>query len=233
MAFVAGSVLPHFSAKSYSQIIGANEKINVSVMGVNSRGKALAQNFASQENCDVIHICDVDRRAIINCMTALSERQKVKSQAYTDFRKSLESKDVDALVIAAPDHWHAQMMIDACKAGKDVMCEKPLTLTIAEGRKIVETARRYGRIAAGGSQRVLQDYGRRACAANSPSAGKVLNANAAPGGPPKPCYLGEEPIPEGLNWNFWLGPAPWAPHHSWRCSGGYGLSGNGFRSWED
>ena len=152
MAFVAGSVLPHFSAKSYSQIIGANEKINVSVMGVNSRGKALAQNFASQENCDVIHICDVDSRAITNCLTAVAERQKAQAKGFADFRKSLESKDVDALVIAAPDHWHAQIVVDAAKAGKDIYCEKPLTLTIDEGKLIRKIQKETGRIVQVGTQ---------------------------------------------------------------------------------
>jgi predicted dehydrogenase len=106
-ALTVGGVLPGFSARSYSRIIGANNKILVSMMGVNSRGKALASNFARQENCDVAHICDVDSRAITNCMEAIKDKQTLVPQGFGDFRKSLESNDIDALVIAAPDHWHA------------------------------------------------------------------------------------------------------------------------------
>ena len=79
MALAAGSILPQFNAKSYARIIGANERIQVSVMGINSRGKALARNFAAQKYCDVIHICDVDTRAITTCLTALKERQTLKA----------------------------------------------------------------------------------------------------------------------------------------------------------
>ncbi|MEQ9582064.1 MAG: hypothetical protein RIM68_07855 [Arenibacter sp.] len=107
-AFIAtAGILPQLSAKSYARILGANDRINVSVMGVNSRGNALAQNFASQKNAEVIHVCDVDSRAILKCLDSVKGRQDRKPKTFTDFRKSLESKDVDAMVIAAPDHWHA------------------------------------------------------------------------------------------------------------------------------
>ena len=105
MAF--GGVLPIFNAKSYSRIKGANDRINISVMGVNSRGNALAQNFAIQNNCDVIHVCDVDTRAITKCLISLKDKQSFTAESFIDFRKSLENKDLDIMVIAAPDHWHA------------------------------------------------------------------------------------------------------------------------------
>lgn len=105
--FTVGGVLPGFSAESYKRIIGANDKIRVSVAGVNSRGNALAKNFALQKNCDVIHICDVDQRAVTKCLEGLQSQEGVKLRGFGDFRKSLESKDVDAFVIAMPDHWHA------------------------------------------------------------------------------------------------------------------------------
>jgi hypothetical protein len=104
---MAGGILPGFSAASYNRIMGANDKLRASVMGVNSRGNALAQNFAFQENCEVIHVCDVDSRAIEKCSANVQKVQNTKPQGFTDFRKSLESKDVDILVVAAPDHWHA------------------------------------------------------------------------------------------------------------------------------
>src|SRR5680860_1348866 len=121
LAFMAGSILPQFSAKSYANILGSNETINVSVMGVNSRGNALAQNFAAQNNANVIHVCDVDSRAITNCLTALKERQTLETKAYSDFRKSMESKDVDALVIAAKKYGKIVQMGNQRRSWPNVM----------------------------------------------------------------------------------------------------------------
>src|SRR6476619_5112547 len=108
-----GSILPGFSAKSYAGILGANDRVKVAMMGVNSRGLALANNFARQNNCEVMYVCDVDSRAAATCIESVEKLQKKRPGAMTDFRKVLEDKDVDALVIAAPDHWHAPAAIMA------------------------------------------------------------------------------------------------------------------------
>jgi hypothetical protein len=100
---MGGGILPGFSAKSYHSIIGANSKLRVSVMGVNSRSYALAQNFDRQDEWEVIHICDVDSRVTGKCVVAVQKIQEKAPQVFSDFRKSLESKDVDILVVAAPD----------------------------------------------------------------------------------------------------------------------------------
>ncbi|MBT6999917.1 MAG: Gfo/Idh/MocA family oxidoreductase, partial [Prolixibacteraceae bacterium] len=142
---MAGGILPGFSAESYKRIIGANDKIKASVMGVNSRGTALAQNFAFQKNCDVIHICDVDKRAIEKCMDTVKNVQEIQPKGFEDFRESLESKDVDLMVIAAPDHWHAPAALLAMQAGKHVYVEKPLSHNPNEGEILVEAAIRYGK----------------------------------------------------------------------------------------
>ena len=152
-AISIGGILPGTSAKSYANIIGANDKIVVSVMGVNSRGKSLAKNFSRQENCDVAHICDVDSRAITACAEAIKDRQTVVPKGFIDFRKSLESKDIDALVIAAPDHWHAPASLLALQAGKHVYVEKPCSHNPREGEILVEATERYGKIVQMGNQR--------------------------------------------------------------------------------
>ena len=92
-ALSIGGVLPAFSASSYSRIVGSNEKLNVSLMGVNSRGKVLAINFAQQQGCDVLHICDVDSRAIQKCQKEVDLHQNFKTKGFKDFRKSLEDKN--------------------------------------------------------------------------------------------------------------------------------------------
>jgi len=212
----------------------ASERIVMAGLGMGGRGRGVLGEFLGQAGIQVVAVNDVKKDTMAGAKSMVDKKYgNSDCQAHEDYREILARDDIDMVFCAPPDHWHAQMMVDACKAGKDVMCEKPLTLTIAEGRKIVQAARQYGRIAAGGSQRVLQDYGNAACAANSGKYGKILSANASPGGPPRPCYLGEQPIPDNINWDLWLGPAPWAPYHAYRCGRGYGLSGKGFRTWED
>ena len=210
LAAVAGSLIPHFSAKSYARIIGANERINVSVMGVNSRGDDLAQNFAAQSNCDVIHICDVDKRAVTKCLTNLKNRQTITAKAYVDFRKSLESKEVDALVIAAPDHWHAPASLLALQAGKHVYVEKPCSHNPNEGEILVNAASKYDKIIQMGNQRRSWPNVVQGIAALTEGAigriyfGKGWYSNNRPS-----IGIGKEtPVPEWLDWELWQGPAP-------------------------
>ena len=206
----AGGILPHFSAKSYGNIIGANDNLKISMMGVNGRGTALAKNFAQQHNSEVIHVCDVDSRAISKCLNAIETRQKGKAKGYSDFRKSLEDKDVDVLVIAAPDHWHAPASILALQAGKHVYVEKPCSHNPNEGEILVNAAKKYGKIVQMGNQRrswpnVMEGiealksgaigrvyYGKGWYSNNRPSIG--VGKNVAP--------------PDWLDWELWQGPAP-------------------------
>ena len=101
-----GGVLPGFSAASYSRIDGANDRINVGMIGVNARGDALAQNFAHQSVCEVVSICDPDKQAIEKCIQSVKKEQTRIPKGENDFRRMLEDKQIDAAVIATPDHWH-------------------------------------------------------------------------------------------------------------------------------
>ncbi len=208
--YAAGGILPGFSAKSYGQILGANDRIKVSMMGVNSRGKALAQNFAGQDNCNVIHICDVDSRAIASCVAAVNERQDITLKTFVDFRKSLESKDVDALVIAAPDHWHAPASLLAMQAGKHVYVEKPCSHNPNEGELLVQAAGHYGKVIQMGNQRrswpnVIAGI----AALHDGAIGKVYFGKGWYTNNRGPIGVGKEVgVPEWLDWNLWQGPAP-------------------------
>lgn len=203
-------------------------------IGMGGRGSEDLNEFMSCPEIQAVAVCDVKTDHLNNCVNRVNSRYGNQDcKGYKDYREILARDDIDLILCGTPDHWHAQIIIDACKSGKDVFCEKPLTLTIAEGRKIVNAARRYGRIASSGSQRVLQDYGRLACAARSGQFGKIVAAHADPGGPPRDCYLPGEPVPDNIDWDMWLGPAPMVPYHSWRCSAAYGLGGKGFRTWRD
>lgn len=153
VAFSFGGVLQGFSAGSYRNIVGANDKITVACMGVNSRGLAVGKNFASQSNCEVLHVCDVDSRASTNCIAAIEKIQQKRPKDSPDFRKALEDKDLDVLIVTAPDHWHAPAAILACAAGKDVYLEKPCSHNPNEGELLVKAAAKHKRILQMGNQR--------------------------------------------------------------------------------
>jgi predicted dehydrogenase len=134
---------------------------------------------------------------------------------YKDFRELCARPDIDAVVISTPDHWHALHAVEAMLQGKDVYCEKPLGLTVHETRAMVDTARRYGRILQTGSQQRSDETFRFACElVRNGRIGNVHTVHVNVGGPPVECFLPAETIPEGLDWDFWLGPAPWRPYHS-------------------
>ena len=154
-------------------------------------------------------------------------------KAYNDFRELLARTDIDAMHCATPDHWHAIVVIEACRHGKDVYCQKPETKTLREGPLMVAAARRYGRVVSGGSQRVLEDYRGVVNQCWSGEIGPIKSINVNVGPLSQPCYLGGEPVPQGMDWDMWLGPAPWAPYHPYRCSGSYNINGTCWRSFSD
>jgi predicted dehydrogenase len=209
-AISVGGILPNFSAKSYANILDANNKIVVSVMGVNSRGKALAKNFARQENCEVAHICDVDSNAITKCTEAIKDRQTRKPEGFVDFRKSLERKDIDALVIAAPDHWHAPATLLALQADKHVYVEKPCSHNPREGEILVEATARYGKIVQMGNQRrswpnVVEGIN----ALKNGAIGKVYFGKGWYSNNRQSIGVGKKvTVPDWLDWDLWQGPAP-------------------------
>ena len=209
-ALSLGGMLPAFSAKSYQNILGANEKIRVACMGVNSRGLAVGKNFAHQKNCEVLHVCDVDSRAADICIDAIGKIQTTKPKATPDFRNALEDKDLDALIVTAPDHWHAPAALLACSAGKHVYLEKPCSHNPNEGEMLVKSAEKHKRVLQMGNQR-----------RSWPNvAGAIAELHAGVIGRPyfaKTWYtnnrasigIGKETaIPAWLNYDLWQGPAP-------------------------
>ncbi len=209
-AITIGGVLPGFSAQSYNRIAGSNGMVRISVMGVNSRGRALAMNFAKQQNCEVRHICDVDTRATEKCIKSIAEIQQFKPDAYRDFRESLESDEIDALVIAAPDHWHAPASLLAIQAGKHVYVEKPLSHNPQEGEMLVKAAKHYGKVIQMGSQRrswpnVMEGIQK----LKDGAIGRVYFGKAWYANNRGPIGRGKVvPVPDWLDWDLWQGPAP-------------------------
>ncbi|HUT93873.1 MAG TPA: Gfo/Idh/MocA family oxidoreductase [Thermoguttaceae bacterium] len=136
---------------------------------------------------------------------------------YSDFRELIARDDVDAVCIAAPDHWHVIPIVEACKAGKDIYCEKPLTLTIAEAKVSIDAVRKHHRVLQTGSQQRSSVFGpfRLACElVRSGRLGKIRTVQVGVGGPSRWCDLAEEPMEPGLDWDLWLGQAPLRPYNS-------------------
>jgi len=238
-ATAAGGVLPGFSASSYNRIVGANERLAIAVMGVNSRGRALAVNFAHQTACRVSHIADVDSRAIKKCIAEVEKIQGDTPLGEPDFRRLLADKSVDAIVMATPDHWHTPGALLACQAGKHVYVEKPVSTTPHEGDLLRQAAVKYPNVVIQiGNQRrswpnvvaAIQEV--RSGTIGRPYFGKGWYANNR-----KPIGVGKEaPVPAWLDYELWQGPATRRPykdnliHYNWHWFWHYGqgeLPGNG------
>lgn len=209
-ALSVGGILPGFSAKSYANILGANDKIRVAAMGVNSRGLALASNFAGQKNCEVIYVCDVDSRAADKCIATVSDIQGRRPKAAEDFRNALEDKNLDALIVATPDHWHAPAAILASKAGKHVYLEKPCGHNPNEGELLIKAVDKYKNIIQMGNQRrswpnvVAGIKELHSGVIGRPYFAKTWYTNSR-----KPIGVGKKvEVPSWLNYELWQGPAP-------------------------
>lgn len=205
-----GGVLPGFSAKSYNSIIGANDKIRMAAIGVNSRGNALAEGFANEKNCEVTYVCDVDNRAMDKCSLTVLKNGGNTPKQEKDIRKLLEYKDIDAVFIATPEHWHAPAALMAMKAGKHVYLEKPTGHNPAENEILMEAVKKYKVVVATGMQRrswpnvinAVQEV--RSGAIGDVFFSKCWYSNNRPS-----IGVGKATeVPEWLDWELWQGPAP-------------------------
>ena len=211
-----------------------SERIVVGGIGLGNQGGNDFVNFYNNKDVQYVAVCDVRKNIREDRKAKVDDHYKNKDcAAYNDFRELLARGDIDAVHIATPDHWHAQMVIEACRAGKDVYCQKPETRTLREGPLMVDAARRYDRVVSGGSQRVFEDYREivRKCWSGEFGPIKSINVNVDP--LPLPCNLPPEPVPDTMDWDLWLGPAPWAPYNSKRCDGSFNITGNSWRSYSD
>lgn len=239
-ATAASTLLPTLvpgGALGFDGKLSANDRLITMMIGVGSRGPDIQGDAMRNHNFQVIGVCDCYRKH-------MEERGRDRINGhyknndclmFDRYEDILDRSDVDVILNATPDHWHTKITVEACMKGKDVYCEKPLTLTPTESRQIVRAARKYNRVVTGGSQRVMQDYGYMAPVIQSGAIGEVKEAFASLGGPPEECYEPKQDTPEGMDWDRWLGQAPWTPYNAERSSGSYGGGwrrfseyGNGF-----
>jgi predicted dehydrogenase len=208
-----------------------SDKITMGFIGPGKQGHGHVRRFLRMADIQVVAVCDVDasrreyaRKVVEEQYAKDKDRATFKGcTTYKDFRDLLARKDIDIVLIATPDHWHAIPVIEAAKAKKDIYCEKPLSLTINEARQMVNAVRKNNVIFQTGSQQRTEFGGRFRQAAElvrSGRIGKVKTVHVGCGGPSRDCDLPEQPVPEGLDWDFWLGPAPKRGYHKVLCPPG-------------
>lgn len=194
-----------------------SNKITVACIGLGGQGLYNLRGFLHRDDTRIIAVCDCDKTHLRQGL----ETAKLNADAgYTDFRQVLARSDIDVVVNCTPDHWHVPISIAAAKAGKDIYCEKPLTLTIAEGRRLVKAVRQYGRILQNGSQQ--RSDARFHQAAELIRNGRIgrlkqVFVEIPANNRPNPTQWQLEPVPEEFDYELWLGPAPWAPYTRQRC----------------
>lgn len=233
------------NAVSYGKIKGSNEKIRVGFIGVGNRGTQLLQTFMTMPHCEIAALCDVYEPYVTRDYSKIDPRyissrpdqiprmgEKFENQVerYSDYRKLLDNKTIDAVVIATPDHWHALQTIHSVQAGKDVYIEKPLSKTIAEGRAMAKAVAATGRVVSVGlNRRASSVFQKLAKEIPSGKIGKVCFAGACHVGDMYPSGIGKlkpENPPEGFDWDSWLGPRAFRPYQ-------YNIAPYMFRWWED
>ena len=205
-----GSVAMGMAAKNYRNIIGANDRINVAVMGTNSRGGQLANVFGNAENSHVAYICDVDTRVLEKTTQMIKDEYGYLPKTEKDIRKVLDDKTVDAIVIAAPDHWHAPASIMAMQAGKHVYVEKPCGHNPQEGEWLIKAQKRYGRVLQMGNQQRSSDEAKEIIKKiHSGIIGETYEAYTWYANSRGSIGRGNDvKVPEWLDWELWQGPAP-------------------------
>lgn len=195
--------------------VNPSEFIRIGCIGVGNQGTGNLNKVLK----NVVAVCDVDSERLAKTKALVEQKAGRPCLAWKDYRQMLDSKEVDAVVITTPDHWHALPTIEACEAGKDVYCEKPLTLTIAEGKAMVAAARRNQRIIQTGSQQRSDTLFLKACEyVRNNRLGKIRRVLVGLSGvnwTKEPAVPDSEP-PAELDYNLWLGPAPWRPYNKHR-----------------
>jgi predicted dehydrogenase len=192
----------------------ANDKLVIGAIGVNGMGFSDLKTFLKQENVECAAICDIDQSVLNKRATNVEELQGKKPEVFNDYRKLLERKDLDAVIIGTPDHWHARIMIDACDAGKHVYVEKPMANTIYEAFQMEKAGRHYKKVVQIGQWQRSDPHWNDAFAfVQSGKLGKVRTVKVwcyeswlMPPGP-----VADENVPDGVDYDMWLGPAPSRP----------------------
>ncbi len=216
------AIIPASALGRDPRVKAPSERITLGFIGMGKQNQHHLNVFGGNKGCQILAVCDVDttrrddaKKRVISRYEKDGRSSEGAVDTYVDYKELLARDDIDAVVIATPDHWHAIPVIDACKAGKDIYCEKPLTLTIHEAKLLIDCVRKHDRVFQTGSQQRSSEEFRKACSyIRSGRIGKVFEVYADVGGPSRWCDLPEEAMEPGLEWDRWLGPAPKRPYNS-------------------
>lgn len=215
----------------WSSVIAPSDKVNVALIGCRNMGFGILRHHLDTGMVNCVALCDVDKNVLKEKSETVKKDYDQSPELYGDYRKVLERKDIDSVIIGTPDHWHCLIMVEACQAGKDVYVEKPMANTIGECNVMVKAAKRYNRIVQVGQQQ--RDNKTFKDSINLIRSGEIgtlrkvniwANFSYGLGANPKP----DGTVPEGVDYDFWLGPAPKRPfnpnrfHGSWRHFWDYG-----------
>jgi predicted dehydrogenase len=192
-------------------------------VGLGNQGMHNLKNFLTHNDLHVLAVCDVDTNHRLRAKQTVDSAYNNKDcSTYNDFRRILAREDIDTLMIATPDHWHAIISIEAAKAGKDIYCEKPISLTVAEGRAVADTMKRCGTVYQSGTQRRSNICFRFAVdIARSGMLGRLHTLHCYFHKGPTCSPQKPQPVPNGFDYNMWLGPAPYEPYTPVRCHGNF------------
>ncbi len=212
------------SAPFTGDVLGANEKVNLGCIGIRGMGKHNSKELIKVDGVQVIDSCDVDSRELEKFNNEFEDLQGFRPKGYKDFRRLLDNKDLDAVNIGTPDHWHAIPFIAACERGLDVYCEKPISHNIVEGRAMVNAAKKFGRVVQIGSwQRSVQHFQDAIDFVRSGALGDITMCRAwLLGNSDGMGFRYPSKAPEGVDYDMWLGPAPFSLfqtnrfHWDWR-----------------
>lgn len=232
-AAAAACAAPWFlsaSARASSRRVAPGDRLAMGFIGVGNMGGGHVGYFLGDRDVQIVAVCDVDadkrekfRRQIEDHYADERDAGTFSGCAvYNDYEELLARPDIDCVLIAVPDHWHAIISIAACRAGKDVYCEKPLALTVREAEQMVVAARRYGSVFQTGSQqRSDRNFRFASELVRNGRIGRLRRITVNIGLPSADRQFATEPVRPGLDWERWLGPAPWSPYSAERCSGDY------------
>lgn len=238
-ALGAAAAFPAIVPSTAFGALAPSNRITMAMIGMGLQMRGHFNSMLGRQNVQVLAVCDVmeskRRDAKASAERTYADRSPSGGykgcDAYLEYEKICERSDIDAVLISTPDHWHAPISLAAIRSGKDVFCEKPMTLTIREGRMVSDACKQYGAIYQVGSQQRSERAFRMACEiVRNGWIGKVHTCYASLGRFAPPATLPEQPIPEGFDYDRWLGPTPWYPYNSERVRADFG--GGWRRFWE-
>jgi predicted dehydrogenase len=208
-----GAFVPFELLAANRKRVSASDRINIAAIGINGMGWSDLNALLKNPEVNLVALCDVDENVLQRRVAELA-KAGIKVKTYIDYREVLDIKEIDAVLIATPDHWHCLIMTDACAAGKDVYCEKPIGRTIAECRVMEAAQKKYNRVVQVGQwQRSMQHFGDAVAFVQSGKLGRIRNVKAwAYQGWMKPIAVkADQPVPKGVHYDRWLGPSSERP----------------------